>query len=91
MKKITCQIIPFKKKSTPEKEKILSLDLYIHGTDTDFSYRMKKVGNNTESDEFVASALVCVIEDIVCHYNNDPSDILETTQELMIKLGFDYE
>jgi hypothetical protein len=76
-----------KKREEERKQTVLKLEVYKHKGKLDYSYTMKK-GPKKKSDAFIAFALAYAIEDIVM-FNNDPCDILELTEEIIIRLGFE--
>lgn len=73
------------------KQRILTLDLWKEKGRYSFSYTMNKHGKRKPADDFVAYALTCVVEDVVSYEGEDPANIMELTQEIMLRLGFEVD
>ncbi len=90
--KVPSNVINFKQaiKKLPATRKIMMVEFWKEKGAHDFSYRINKFGKKQVSDDFAAYGLTCVIEDIL-QYNEDPAKILELTEEMIARLGFEVE
>lgn len=78
-----------KKTDRDKKALVLKLEVFKYEDDEDFKfvYSLKK-GQHKASDDFIAFSLAYVIEDIL-RYTSDPCDILELTEEMIERLGYE--
>lgn len=76
------------KKASKKRQHILSLDLYKEIKTGEFSYTMTKRGRRKITDDFAAYGLTCVVDDIIAYCGN-PEDIMELTQEIIQRLGYE--
>ncbi len=77
-----------KKKESERKALVLKLEVYKYDESIEYAYTLKK-GKVKKSDDFIAFSLAYVIEDIL-RYNTDPYDILELTEEMIQRLGYEH-
>ena len=77
-----------RKKESERKALVLKLEVYKLDDTIDYAYTLKK-GKVKKSDDFIAFSLAYVIEDIL-RYNADPCDILELTEEMIQRLGYEH-
>lgn len=75
-----------------KRQLLLTLKLFKESGDDSFSYVMSNfdIQHKAESHDIVMYGLTRVVEDIAA-YSGDPCDILEMTQEIMARLGFQPE
>ncbi len=84
-------VVQFKKFSVERqkelKELLVDLKIYKDKGKLDYSYTIKR-GKKRKTAEFVAYSLAYVIQDIIM-YNEDPANVLELTEEMILRLGFE--
>lgn len=63
---------------------VLTVDFYKQAGNV-YSYKFNNISTNI-SEDFVVMCLAQAMYDIV-NYNNDPNEIIEAIEEILIKLG----
>lgn len=75
------------------KQPFMTIEFYKQEGDIAYSYRFKKGPDYKEvvlADDFILYCLVNTMRDIV-EYNDNPADILESIQEIILQLGYELE
>lgn len=75
------------------KQPLMTIEFFKQDGEASYSYRFRKGPNYKEvvlADDFIVYCLINTIKDIV-EYNDDPADILESIQEIILQLGYELE
>lgn len=78
-----------RKRKDEDGELVLNLKIYKSEGKLSYYYTMLK-GKQQKTDDFIAFSLSYVVREIIS-YNNDPCDVLELTEEIITRLGYEID